>query len=408
MSPAFAVKIQATYREGSTLKLRTVRLDTGPQEIRILKLAPGAVPDISPAGSHFPLQAKVSTMSVAAGAIAGVNGDFGTSADQPVHTLMIDGELWTSGLLPGSALAWSSDGTQAYLGKPDLRMKFATRRRTVGVFSWNALQDATKVSAYTARGGTLAKPPGVTSPTLTDPAWCAARLEPTTGLGWNDTSHTAIVRRYKVVEQPEPCPQTPLSIGTKTGAVVLAAGYVKGSPNPVLALTAGDRVRISWKLVGWPNTTDVMGGAQILVQDGLNVAPGYHKGAPAILNYNPRTAAGITAGCSDTDPLTVCAMTLITVDGRQTATNWSKGVRLPALAGMLIRQGAWAALNLDGGGSTTSWVQQQDPAYCQIYPVVGGCVVNRPITSSSGGERSIRTALVVLPGSDAGTPPGLG
>ena len=52
------------------------------------------------------------------------------------------------------------------------------------------------------------------------------------------------------------------------------------------------------------------------------------------------------------------------------------------------------------------WVKQQGP-YCQLFPVVGGCVVNRPATSSSGGERSIRAALVALPGADAGTPPGL-
>ena len=151
-----------------------------------------------------------------------------------------------------------------------------------------------------------------------------------------------------------------------------------------------------------------MGGAQILVRDGQNVAPGWHSGASHILDYNPRTSVGITAGCSDRDPLTPCEMQLITVDGRQTSTNWSKGVRLPTLGKWLINAGAWQAMNLDGGGSTTMWVQQQDPTYCQIYPVVGGCVVNRPITSSTGGERSIRTAIVALPGADPGTPPGLG
>jgi exopolysaccharide biosynthesis protein len=151
-----------------------------------------------------------------------------------------------------------------------------------------------------------------------------------------------------------------------------------------------------------------MGGGQILVKNGKNVAPAYYSGAPYILNYNPRTGVGISEGCSDADPLTECSMTLITVDGRQTSTNWSKGIRLPQFAGEFIKVGSWDALNLDGGGSTTMWVQKQNAAYCELYPVVGGCVVNRPITSSSGGERSIRTALVVLPGSDAGTPTGLG
>ena len=406
MSPATASKTRATFPLSPTVTLKTIRLDKGPQEVRLLKLGVGTVPDIQPASAQFPLRAKVSTMSAAAGALAGVNSDFGTEQDQPVHTLMIDGELWTTGLLPGSAIAWSNDGSQAYLGKPDVRIGFTSHRKRTPVASWNALQGATTVSAYTARGGSLARPPGTASPVATDPAWCAARLEPLTDLKWNGAAHAAIVRSYSVVEQPEPTPRTPLAIGTKPGAVVLAAGYASGATNRVMALAVGDRVRISWKLVGWPNTIDVMGGSQILVQDGVNVAPAYHSGSPTVLNYNPRTAVGITAGCSDTDPVTGCAMDLITVDGRQTSSGWSQGVRLPALANLLIHAGAWDALNLDGGGSTTMWVKQQGP-YCQLFPVVGGCVVNRPATSSSGGERSIRTALVALPGADMGTPPGL-
>ena len=47
------------------------------------------------------------------------------------------------------------------------------------------------------------------------------------------------------------------------GDVIVAAAYASGTPNPVAALTVGDRLRISTRLVGWPNTTDVMGGAQI-------------------------------------------------------------------------------------------------------------------------------------------------
>jgi hypothetical protein len=53
------------------------------------------------------------------------------------------------------------------------------------------------------------------------------------------------------------------------------------------------------------------------------------------------------------------------------------------------------------------WVRDTNPSYCQLYPVVGGCVVERPASSASGGERSIRSAIVVLPGEDPGTPQGL-
>jgi len=408
VAPAQATRTGASYVLSSTLKLKTIRVTEGPQEIRILRLEPGSIPDISPAGPKFPLQAKTSAMGAAAGALAAMNGDFGTDADQPVHTLMIDGELWTTGLLPGHAIAWSNAGARAYIGRPDLRILAVSHRQTLfKIRSWNALQGPRSVSAYTSRGGTLAKPPGVISPSVTDPSWCEARIEPMTGLEWRDDTRTTITSHYQVVAQPQPCPQTPLEIGTTSGAVVLAARGVIGVPNAVRALSVGDRLRIRWTLAGWPGTTDVMGGQQILVDEGVNVAPGYFSGAPHILDYNPRTAVGISAGCSDADRHTECSMNWITVDGRQATSGWSRGVRLPFLANEFIRWGSWDALNLDGGGSTTMWVRDTDPAYCQIYPVVGGCVVNRPITGSSGGERSIRSAVVVLPTQDPATPDGL-
>ena len=75
---------------------------------------------------------------------------------------------------------------------------------------------------------------------------------------------------------------------------------------------------------------------------------------------------------------------------------------MPALAQELIRAGAWKAVNLDGGGSTTMWVKRRDSRYCESSPNVGGCLANRP--SPSSGERATRTAIVVLPTTDTGTP----
>jgi exopolysaccharide biosynthesis protein len=138
----------------------------------------------------------------------------------------------------------------------------------------------------------------------------------------------------------------------------------------------------------------------MLVNKGNNVAPAYNSGDPYILNYNPRTAMGISKGCSDTKNATNCRMFLVTIDGRQ--SGWSKGVRLPALAGEEIRAGAWRAVNLDGGGSTTMWVKKRASSYCQHKTGVGGCLVQRP--SPSTGERATRSAIVVLPNTDTGTP----
>ncbi len=407
-SPASGARIPGSYSLSPTLKLKTLRITQGPQEIRVLTLAPGAVPDVQPAGQQFPLRKRTSAMSQGAGALAGMNGDFGTNDGRPVHMLMVDGELWTTGLLPGNAVAWSSDGSRAYVGDPDLRMNvIGAAGPLFSISSWNALHDDSSVSAYTARGGTVVTPPGVTTPSPNDPKWCEARLEPLSGLAWAGSARTTIARRYKVIEQPEPCPKTPLAVGATAGAVVVAARYATGTSNPVIGLSTGDRVRIRWRLAGWPGAVDVVGGGDLLVDKGANIAPRYYSGAPHILDYNPRTAIGITKGCSDVDTATACRMNWITVDGRQATTDWSRGVRMPFVADELIHLGSWNAVNLDGGGSTAMWVRDVDPAYCQIYPVVGGCLVQRPASTAPGNERPIRQSEVVLPAADAGTPTGL-
>jgi hypothetical protein len=407
-SPASGARIRASYSLSPTLKLKTIRITRGPQEIRVLHLSPGAVPDVQPAAQKFPLRKRTSAMGQDAGALASLNGDFGTNEGLPVHMLMIDGELWTTGLLSGNAVAWSSDGSRAYVGAPDLHMKVVGAAGALfSISSWNAPHDDSSVSAYTSRGGTRVTPPGVPTPSSTDPNWCEARLEPTSGLAWAGSARTTITRRYKVTEQPEPCPKTPLAVGTTAGAVVVAAKYASGTTNPVMGLSKGDRVRIQWRLAGWPGTVDVVGAGDLLVTKGANVAPPYYSGAPDILRDNPRTAIGITKGCSDVDAATPCQMDWITIDGRQVSTNWSRGVKMPFVADELIHLGSWNAVNLDGGGSTTMWVRDANPAYCQITPVVGGCLVQRPASTAPGHERPVRQAEVVLPGADAGTPTGL-
>jgi phosphodiester glycosidase len=408
-SPALGVRTTASYPLSTKLRLQTIRLERGPQEIRVLKLKAGAVPDLAAADTHLPLRKRTSAISSAAGALAGINGDFGTNDGVPVHMLMIDGELWTTGLQRGDAIAWSADGSVAYLGAPDLHMQAQRRaHRLFTITTWNAAPDDTAVAAYTARGGSVMVPPGVASPVSGDPHWCAARLAPLSGLTWSSSTKTTITRRYTVVDQPEPCPQTPLAVGATDGAVVVAEKEISGTANKVAALSVGDRFQIKWKLKGWPGTQDVMGAGDVLVKDGVNVAPGWQSGKPHIFNDNPRTAIGITQGCPDQDPLTPCEMRWMTIDGRQTSTNWSAGVRMPFLASQLIKQGSWDAINLDGGGSTTMWVRDTNAAYCQIYPVVPGCLVNRPASTATGQERPIRQAAVVLPSADAGTPSGLG
>jgi hypothetical protein len=407
ITPAIAgTRSSSSFHVGVNTNLKKVRDSAGPEEIRVLTISAGTgVPDIATATGQYPMWGLTSTMSAHAGAIAAVNGDFGTGQGQPVHTLMVDGELWTTGQNAGNAIGWSANGKTAFIGHP--KLKIHAHNITSGarflIADWNVgLPKGGTIQGYTARGGSVTHPPGKTNPSATDPHWCAARLVPSRPIAWNGPRQTALVRRYTVEAQPEPCPKTPLSLGSSAGAVVVAAKAGAKKSTKILALKPKQTIQISMSIKGWPRVTDVMGATQMLVQKGNNVAPGYSSGDPYILNYNPRTSMGISKGCSDAVNKSNCRMFLITIDGRQSSTNWSRGVRLPALAAEQIRAGAWRAVNLDGGGSTTMWVKKRASAYCQSPTSVGGCLVQRP--SPSTGERATRSAIVMLPKTDTGTP----
>lgn len=88
-----------------------------------------------------------------------------------------------------------------------------------------------------------------------------------------------------------------------------------------------------------PSDTDGVAGTQ-LVTDGANTGAGARV-EPA--SRAPRTAAGV--------PEDGRTLVLMVIDGRQ--PGWSEGVTLAQLADLMIEFGAWDAINLDGGGSSS-------------------------------------------------------
>jgi hypothetical protein len=411
--PALASTAAATstrYALARGLSLTTIRYPDGPNEVRILTIRPSAGPrlDVATARPVMPMWALTSAMSSNNGALAGVNGDFGTSTGAPSHLTMVDGELWTTGVASAVAFATSEDGSRAFFGKPtmDIRLTTPDAVDLAKVARWNApgVPSGGQIFGYTRRGGSNYPPPGTSKPLLTDPTWCAARLVPVTGsrVRWTDADRTGITRSYVVDAQPEACSQAKMRLGSDPDAIVLVAAAGSPGAAPIVALTPGQEVGMRWSLVGWPGVTDVLGAWPLIVDQGVNVAPPYEHGDANVYWYNPRTAVGANAGCVDADPSTVCRLFVVTVDGRQTSTGWSKGMQLPALADQLLLLGAVEAVNLDGGGSTTMWVERRRRAYCESRAAAGGCLVNKP--SSSFGERVTIEALTVLAGADPGTP----
>ncbi|MCF6521493.1 phosphodiester glycosidase family protein [Streptomyces sp. JJ36] len=118
-------------------------------------------------------------------------------------------------------------------------------------------------------------------------------------------------------------------LGRGTGAKALAQ------------LTPGDPVSWEYDLRtagGGPVPRTAVGGRGVLVEDG---EPQDWEGRPNNATA-PRTAVGFSRDGS--------TMHVLTVDGRQAA---SGGVTLTELARMMDELGAYDALNLDGGGSST-------------------------------------------------------
>lgn len=145
-----------------------------------------------------------------------------------------------------------------------------------------------------------------------------------------------------------------------SGTLVLAVPHTL--ERRLTGLSLGATLKITLRTV--PDLTGVrmaIGGGPALIHDGKRAA--YRSEAVR----HPRTALGWNKD----------DFFLIQVDGRQ--PNLSVGMTLPELTDYLLKLGCLEALNLDGGGSSTMWIDGQ--------------VMNNPC---EGAERPTGTALVVL------------
>ncbi|SCG58457.1 phosphodiester glycosidase family protein [Micromonospora inositola] len=149
---------------------------------------------------------------------------------------------------------------------------------------------------------------------------------------------------------------TTLLLGREAGADALAA------------LRPGDPVDVAWR----PKASDgsslraAVGGGNVLVRDGVvqNIAD------PTLA---PRTAVGFSADGRK--------MIMLTVDGRQVD---SRGVTQTEMGRMMVELGAYTALNLDGGGSSTLLAREPGAAAVQVE--------NSP---SDGSERPVPNGLAI-------------
>jgi hypothetical protein len=343
--------------------LRTVD-PSGPQVIHVVRVSKWATASLDTvlAGSAAGARATTSEMAKADGGIVAINGDFG-GIGVPHHAWAGDGRLVLSGTRSGPFFGFRADGTGASMTELPMRMHATDLARRPGggirIAGWNAgVPQGNQVRAYTSYGGSFASPPVNT---------CTARLAPLHRPRWG--AGMVGVRRDYVVKAQR-CGATPLR--TRSGTIVLASQLTGRGATWIGSLTRYGTVSVRWS-ASLPDVLDGVGGHPTLVRDG-SIVP--QDDVCRLCGRNPRTAIGVTA---------TGTILLVVVDGRSPS---SVGMTLSKLASYMHSLGAVEALNLDGGGSSTLWIE-------------GSGVVNDP---SDGSERRVSNAVVVLPGSDPSEP----
>jgi Phosphodiester glycosidase len=177
----------------------------------------------------------------------------------------------------------------------------------------------------------------------------------------------------RVAAAPQTAGKTPIP----RDGFVLSYGGTTARP-PLSALTRGTRVELDTTYTSpdrspddWARAEAIIGGAGLLIRDGELIEDWAMEQLTAGFpeTRHPRTLIGTHPDGS---------VWLITVDGRQ--PKLSAGMSLYELRSLSARLGLTQALNLDGGGSTTMWVQGQ--------------IVNSP--SDAAGPRKVSDALLVM------------
>ena len=156
----------------------------------------------------------------------------------------------------------------------------------------------------------------------------------------------------------------------KAGTVVLSA--TEKAKTPLAGLKAGDTVSLDFAFQDerWANVAFCFGGSAILAQEGKLAAL---PDDSLYRNRNPRTALGFRADNS---------IVWMPVDGRQ--SDVSEGVNGKNLGQLMLDAGCVAAINLDGGASSTMVVK---------LPEDGLKVRNVP---SAGSLRKVANGLLLV------------
>jgi hypothetical protein len=166
---------------------------------------------------------------------------------------------------------------------------------------------------------------------------------------------------------------------TNTNSQIPADGFVLSAHGEQMEflknMQVGEQVSISIDIDDkWKGSKYILASGPRLVDNGavsLSIDPNSSRARERA----PRTAIAVDR--------TMTKVFMVTVDGR--AEGYSKGMNLTEFAQYLVKLGAYKALNLDGGGSTTMLARKHGDDMASL--------INRP---SDGWERAVSTTLQAI------------
>ena len=307
---------------GITLRDLTTVTPNGWYDQRILSvdLANPAVTSDLLSGEHVTERNPISTKVNAAGAVAGVNGDFFdiSNSGAPLGAEMKNGELLKS----SDYGSWTHVGVgQDGIGRAvdmtlDAKATFGgTDHAVTSLNSSNSLAGSPvdAINAYTSAWGDYSRARGVSG--ATDVA-------------------SVLVQDDKVVT---------VDAGSAGAGAIPEGAFVlvgrEAGATAIRALAPGDDVTLGYELRDdiAQQMRFVIGSNRELVRDGVA-----RPDSELDNDVHPRTVIGFKDGGR--------TMLLVTNDGRQSPV---LGMTMRELASFMVGQGAETAWNLDGGGSTT-------------------------------------------------------
>lgn len=311
--------------------------------------------DVGLAGNELGHVELLSNLAARNGAIAAINGDFGTRERRPWNMYAQDGQLIQTERTWGRALAVDALEDASFIGHPTPRVALVpedgSRVKVQRVNSTHPGED--EVGLFTSLGRKVEQPPYRA---------CAARLKPTDAA--TRTASGRMAQRFIVVASR--CGYKPMPVYK---GIVVATPRLGTRALEIAALAKDQPATLKWS-IQLRDALDIIGGNPIIVGGG-KILWNEVRNCGYLCERHPRTAVAITGDNR---------LLLVVVDGRRPR---AKGMYLYQLARFLVNNGAERAMTMDGGGASEMWIR--------------GKVVNVP---SDGQERPLVNSLLVLPGDD--------